>query len=173
MRHIGFANIAWLACLALGSAAQAQNLVFSPTETEACFVTLSDDADPATCIGASANACMAATSDGGTTVGMGGCLEQERAYWDARLNTAYGTVRSAAMALDAEMQEIGSSAPSQAEALKQMQRAWITYRDATCDYERSLWGGGTGGGPATVACHMTLTATQALYLEAQAREDAQ
>ena len=46
-----------------------------------------------------------------------------------------------------------------------MQRAWIGWRDATCDYERAQWGGGTGGGPATVACLMRLTGEQALYLE--------
>jgi uncharacterized protein YecT (DUF1311 family) len=64
------------------------------------------------------------------------------------------------------MADLGSAAPSQGDALKNMQRAWIAYRDATCDYERSHWGGGTGGGPATVSCLMYMTAEQALYLEA-------
>lgn len=123
--------------------------------------------DPATCIGVYADACMEATDGGRSTVGMGGCLEREHWYWDARLNVAYKVVRSAAKATDVEMTEIGSSAPKQADALKMMQRPWITYRDTTCDYERSLWGGGTGGGPAALSCHMTLTAEQALYLEAQ------
>ena len=44
-------------------------------------------------------------------------------------------------------------------------KRWIGYRDATCDYERSQWGGGTGGGPATLGCLMRLTGEQTLYLE--------
>ena len=56
--------------------------------------------------------------------------------------------------------------PKQAEALRDMQRAWITFRDAACDYERSQWGGGTGGGPATLACLMRMTGEQALLLGA-------
>jgi uncharacterized protein YecT (DUF1311 family) len=46
-----------------------------------------------------------------------------------------------------------------------MQRAWIGYRDAACDYERAQWGGGSGGGPATAGCLMRLTGEQALALE--------
>ena len=96
---------------------------------------------------------------------MSACFEAERVYWDTRLNAAYGQARAKAKTADAEMKALGSAAPSQAEALRAMQRSWIAYRDATCDYERSLWGGGTGGGPATVSCHMYLTARQARYLE--------
>lgn len=147
--------------------AMAQEMVFSAAATESCLAALDETGDPKSCIGSSANACMEATPGGWSTVGMGGCLEQERLYWDARLNAAYKAVRAGAKSVDAEMREIGANAPSQAEALLAMQRAWIAYRDATCDYERSLWGGGTGGGPATVSCHMYLTGEQALYLEAQ------
>lgn len=157
---------AMLTCLA-SAPALAQDLVFDPSGTISCLATMVEDQDPTSCVGTSANACMEATPGGGSTVGMGGCLEKERLYWDGRLNAAYSKVRTTAKAIDAEMQDLGSSAPSQGEALVKMQRAWIAYRDATCDYERSLWGGGTGGGPATVSCHMYLTAEQALYLEAQ------
>ncbi|WP_204114821.1 lysozyme inhibitor LprI family protein [Shimia biformata] len=152
------------AALAAGPAA-AQEVVFSPAATEACLDGLSDPALFTTCIGASANQCMEDTQGGWSTVGMSGCYEQERLYWDARLNAAYKEVRAEAKKMDAEMAEIGSSAPKQADALRDMQRAWIAYRDATCDYERSLWGGGTGGGPATVSCHMYMTAEQTRYLE--------
>ena len=143
----------------------AQEMVFSPVATETCLANMAEGQDPATCIGASANACMEATSGGYSTVGMVGCYEQERLYWDARLNAAYRLARAEAKKIDAEMREIGSSAPSQADALRDMQRAWIGFRDASCDYERALWGGGTGGGPASVACHMFMTAEQARFLE--------
>lgn len=144
----------------------ADDVVFSPVATESCLAAMSDSQDPQSCIGASANACMEATDGGWSTYGMGQCLDQELQYWDARLNTAYKSVRAKARAIDAEMAELGSAAAKQADALLAMQRAWIGFRDASCDYERSLWGGGSGGGPATVSCHMSLTAQQALYLEA-------
>lgn len=139
---------------------------FSPRATETCLAQMVDNQDPDSCVGASAEHCMETTDGGWSTYGMGQCLDQERAYWDARLNAAYKEVRSKRQATDAEMKELGSSAPNQGEALLAMQRAWITFRDASCDYERSLWGGGTGGGPATVSCLMSMTAQQALSLEA-------
>lgn len=143
-------------------AAAAQDVSFSPAATESC---LAETDDPRICIGLSANACMADTPGGDTTYGMGGCLDAERAYWDGRLNTAYGAVMMAHKATDAEMQEIGASVSSLADALQDMQRAWIPYRDAACDYERAQWGGGTGGGPATLSCLMQITGEQALALE--------
>ena len=153
--------------LMFGSQAHAQEMVYSPAATEACFADIAEGQNPESCIGVSALVCMDANEGGLSTVGMGGCLNRELEYWDARLNDVYHRVRAAAKATDAEMQEIGSSVASQADAMRDMQRAWIAYRDTTCEYERTMWGGGTGGGPATVACHMKLTAKQALYFEAQ------
>jgi uncharacterized protein YecT (DUF1311 family) len=68
-------------------------------------------------------------------------------------------------ATDAELKELGLAEPSTSAALRDMQRTWIAYRDAACAYERSQWGGGTGGGPATADCLMRMTAAQALALE--------
>jgi uncharacterized protein YecT (DUF1311 family) len=61
--------------------------------------------------------------------------------------------------------ENGDFAPPSEPALREMQRAWIPFRDARCGFEMSLWGGGTGGGPAYAECLMIVTAEQALYLE--------
>lgn len=153
--------------LACGAQVNAQEVVYTPAATEACFANIVEGQNPDTCIGVSALACMEANEGGMSTVGMGDCLNRELEYWDARLNDIYHRVRAAAKATDTEMEEIGASVASQADAMRDMQRAWIAYRDATCEYERTMWGGGTGGGPATVACHMKLTAEQALYFEAQ------
>ncbi len=142
----------------------AQDFEFSTAAVEGCLAGLGSGEDARACIGASANACMA-TDAGGTTVGMGACLSRELSYWDDRLNAAYGVAMAAARATDTEMADLGSAAPHQAPALREMQRAWITFRDAKCDHARSLWGGGTGGGPATVDCLMQTTGAQALYLE--------
>ena len=145
--------------------AAAQDLQYSNDLTAACVYAQPTLAGQKTCIGRSAQACMDATSMGNTTVGMGGCVSYELEYWDTRLNAAYKTQLAKAKAWDVEMRELGSSAESMEDALRNMQRSWIPWRDATCGFERAQWGGGTGGGPATYACLVRLTGEQALYLE--------
>jgi uncharacterized protein YecT (DUF1311 family) len=134
-------------------------LVFSQSHTEQCLWAGGAQAE---CIGASARQCMAETPGGETTVGMGGCLDREWQYWDGRLNMAYQDALARARNFDAEN---GDFAPPSEPALREMQRAWIPFRDARCGFEMSLWGGGTGGGPAYAECLMIVTAEQALYLE--------
>lgn len=157
-------RIALALCLALlPQALPAQPQVsFSAEASETC---LAEGGAAETCIGRAANACMKATPGGETTAGMGGCLEAEWLYWDARLNAAYGRALEAARAMDAEAM---AGAPNQAEALRAMQRLWIPYRDGQCAYVASLWAGGTGAGPASLHCLMDLTGRQALFLEASA-----
>ncbi len=143
--------------------AHAQDMVFDPAPTEACLAAAADD--PASCIGQAANACMTGNEQGETTMGMGFCLSQEWEWWDARLNAAYGALMEKHEAGDAEVKAEGLEVPSVAEALRALQRAWIVYRDAACDYERAQWAGGTGGGPATAACLMQQTGVRTLELE--------
>jgi uncharacterized protein YecT (DUF1311 family) len=161
MRTVG------LVLLAFALPAAAQDLPFSAEPTEACLATIPEE--PEACIGRSADACMA-TPDGSTTVGAGFCLSKEAEFWDARLNAAYAALMQAEQDYDAEMAELDIAAPSTSDALREMQRAWIAWRDAACTYERSQWGGGTGGGPATAACMMRLTGEQALALEQRLNE---
>jgi uncharacterized protein YecT (DUF1311 family) len=141
-------------------AAAQDALVFDIGATAACVA----GGGGRDCIGLASAACMQ-VGPGGTTAGISGCLERELDWWDARLNAAYGALMARDRAADAEMKRLGAAAPSQAEALRAMQRAWIAWRDTTCDYERAQWGGGTGGGPATHACLVQRTGEQALYLE--------
>lgn len=136
----------------------AQNLVFSPRATESCLLSGGGES----CIGLSAEACMEDTPGGYSTVGMGGCLSMELTYWDDRLNASYQRALRRAGQSDQENAGFG---PSQKDALRDMQRAWIPFRDGRCDFERSQWGGGTGQGPAGAECLMRVTADQALYLE--------
>jgi uncharacterized protein YecT (DUF1311 family) len=42
--------------------------------------------------------------------------------------------------------------PGDRKALQSAQRLWLQFRDATCEAERALYGGGTGGPVASVAC---------------------
>lgn len=160
--------VAVLAAPALGPAA-AQDIPFDIAATEACLAEAVAPLDAEACIGTSANLCMESPM-GSSTVGMGFCLEQEWLWWDARLNATYGEVMAQHKRADAEMAELGATVPSLSESLKAMQRAWIPFRDAACDYERAQWGGGTGGGPATVACLMVQTGRQTLALESRLQQ---
>jgi uncharacterized protein YecT (DUF1311 family) len=153
-----------LAGLALAAPVMAQpDLPFSPAETEACLLR-AEGPSRAVCVGLSAAACID-TPDGYTTVGMSICLGKEFDYWDGRLNAAYQALLAEDGRVDAEMADLGSAAEPMVPALREMQHAWIAFRDASCAYERTQWGGGTGGGPASVDCAMRLTAAQALVLE--------
>ena len=155
--------------IAIGGPAQAET-VFAPDATEACvseaYATSPGLSGHAVldCVGRAAAACMM-TPGGDTTIGMMECLDGEREYWDARLNAAYTERMSIAKEQDAEMRQLGSAAASIEEKLLAMQRAWIAFRNASCLYEQAQWMGGTGGGPATAACHMHETARQTLKLE--------
>ena len=143
----------------LGTPALAQDLNFSEVHTEAFLQEAIGPGDRHDCIGASANQCMAQSFGGESTVGMGGCLAREHDYWDGRLNETYQQLRAQHAQGDAAV----------VDNLRDMQRAWLTYRDARCDYEYAQWGGGTGGGPAILACQMQTTAEQVFVLEQNLR----
>lgn len=160
-----------LAVLALAWPAEAQEISFSVQSTEVCLEG-AEGVQRFECIGASASLCMD-TSDGSTTVGMGYCLGQELGYWDNRLNAAYADLGDLERAIFAEMTASAAGIPDGAKALRDMQRAWMGYRDAACIYEYSTWGGGTGGGPANAACLMDLTARQTMMLEDRLQERVQ
>lgn len=49
--------------------------------------------------------------------------------------------------------------------LKEAEKKWISYRDAACDAEYHLWGGGSGGPNAKTLCVIRLTRQRTLDLE--------
>ena len=150
---------------ALPQAGVAQDLVFSPAPTVQCLRDARDLAGREACIGAAANACMDNTPGGYSTYGMGGCLDRELTWWDDELNRIYGPLRQAMRERDREEAEYSDgAAPSIELALRDMQRAWIDFRDRKCEYEASQWGTGTGRGPAFLGCLMVETGRQVLYL---------
>lgn len=148
----------------MSEVAKAQGIVFDTGATEACLDRAGDVNEAQNCAGSSASVCMGATPEGSSTVGMGACLTHEYDYWDGRLNHVYGLVRNKMAAEDAALVEAGISAASKTEALRDMQRAWIGYRDGLCGFERSKWDGGTGGGPAQTTCLLHETARQVFVL---------
>lgn len=114
---------------------------------------------------------MEATEGGYSTPVMAGCLDAEREYWDAQLNAAYGDLRARAQQFDADPPIDGMPPrPSSMDALRDMQRAWIAYRDASCRYEELQWWGGTGASGANIGCQMRLTGEQALTLRSYLAE---
>ncbi|MEM7440706.1 MAG: lysozyme inhibitor LprI family protein [Pseudomonadota bacterium] len=138
----------------------AQDVTFSPVHTQACLDEAVGLEERTQCVGASTTQCMEMTPGGYSTAGEAGCVSAELDWWDARLNTNYKAAQAKAKALDAD--QMGSTTDvSVATSLRDMQRAWITYRDAKCTYARSQWGGGTGGGPAQLWCMLYETAAQA------------
>lgn len=138
----------------------AQDLEFDPAPLESCLAEQEDMAQSPDCVGLAASACMEQPM-GETTPGMGFCLDAEYALWDAKLNEAYQFLRDEYQAQDADRFE---GAPALGDALRDMQRGWISYRDARCEFEAAQWYGGTGSSPAFLGCMMQVTADQTLYL---------
>lgn len=139
----------------------AQELVFDPAPAEICLAEADDWMVQRDCIGQAALACMEQPF-GDTTIGMSFCFDAEWSYWDGRLNARYQVMRSALARMDADRM---AGAPAQAEALREMQRAWIGFRDTRCGFEAAQWQGGTGAGLALHGCLMQVTGEQVLYLE--------
>jgi uncharacterized protein YecT (DUF1311 family) len=118
------------------------------------------------CIGIVADPCMQ-TDEGSSTYGMQGCIERELEVWDARLNAAYKDAISSSSdnGLDAKANEVVI------QNYRAVQRAWIPWRDATCDVLHSdgipIYGSQSKVDGAY--CSMRLTAQQALRLEGALR----
>lgn len=143
--------------MAVAGPVAAQDLVYSNDASRDCARGQSDLSRQIGCIGASANLCMERTPGGGSTVGMAGCLGAELNYWDNRLNRTYQRVVTQEKAAGLEA------------GLREMQRAWVSYRDTRCAYETSIWGNGTGASTAFAFCMMQVTGEQALYLRSMQR----
>ncbi len=153
----------------------AQDMVYDDRPTLICLEDAGrEDGSAAVrlaCAGTAADVCMSDNEDGYTTLGMGYCFDREWQFWDAALNTAYGKLMGLYRLRDAEVVANGWDMELQVDALQAMQRAWITYRDARCDFERAKWDGGTGGAPATIQCLMAVTAAQTILLQDGMGED--
>ena len=153
-----------LAALVLTSLpAVAQDFDFTPDRVQSCLAQ-SQGQDQLACAGLAAEDCMENNEFGYSTIGMSYCTGAESDYWDGLLNAVYRDLSRQEKAKDREMATTGLKAPETFAAMRDMQRAWIPYRDALCGYEYSQWGGGTGGGPAYAGCLLHETARQVVVL---------
>ena len=156
------------AVFCLGSAAFAEDVPLNPGLIEHCEASVPELLEREACIGLGANHCMDVMEGGHSTVGTNGCLDAEWQYWDGRLNVHYGEAMARAKAFDVDMAAEENGLLSAEETLRDMQRAWIAFRDARCEFVRAQWSGGTGQGPAMLSCLMQETGRQALWLQVQA-----
>lgn len=102
------------------------------------------------CVGIVSQPCLD-KPENQSTHGMAGCVRREERIWDSLLNDWYTMAREAL------------SKPVRGE-LRKVQRAWITWRDAKCGFERDRFEGGTMGIPIAANCMMETTARRALEL---------
>lgn len=163
MRNWGLAI--WAAIALSGNAWADDTVIYSDSKTAACVEAAADADEEQACIGLSSDACQQASDDGATTYGVMECHERETAFWDARLNAAYQALMARAKAADRVNKDDPRVTESIVTGLRDMQRAWIAYRDGRCAYEYSQWQGGTIAGPVAGHCMLKVTAEQAIYLE--------
>jgi len=106
-------------------------------------------ADAERCIGALSGPCL---DDDKTksTADQNACIDRELAVWDNILNESYRRLRAK---LDADQQG----------KLRDMQRAWIASRDATCHFYWDYYQG-TMASPMSTSCVNRETARRALFL---------
>jgi uncharacterized protein YecT (DUF1311 family) len=117
--------------------------------------------DARDCIGVVADRCLA-LDENQTSDGMMRCFSRESEVWDKLLNEAYkesitpgvGDVDSAQFKIESDH-------------IRKVQRAWITWRDATCEtlYQNGIPMYGSESKVNGVYCEMLLTARQALWLD--------
>jgi len=98
-----------------------------------------------------------------TQIDMTQCASNDYEAADARLNAAYGPAIAYMASIDADLDPADQGAEA---ALREGQRAWITFRDATCTAEGYSVHGGTMEGMVILMCNTRLTLARAEDLEA-------
>lgn len=107
---------------------------------------------PSVCVDAVSAPCLA---DAVTTADMLDCLARGIAVWDGHLNATYRELRR-------------QLSRDRADALRGLQRIWIGWRDALCQYEADAYEGGSLAGVAYSTCYERETAMRAIALTAEA-----
>ncbi len=105
----------------------------------------------AACIGIIGDAC--AEAPGANTVSIVACHMREQKIWDGYLNQWYGEA----------MTRLADDIAAQV-ALKDAQRAWISFRDAKCGYWQKRYEGGTIASVVTGDCMRVETGRRALEM---------
>ncbi|MGV0876809.1 lysozyme inhibitor LprI family protein [Martelella sp. FLE1502] len=153
------------ALMVAGSAfAQDEQVKYSDAPTADCLAA-ADTADAMrACIGLATAKCVDASDYGSTTVGMMECTGKETDFWDAKLNATYKELMARAEKFDKMNADDPRIVEKIADSLRDMQRAWIPFRDATCTFQYALGMGGTIASTLSSNCQLEMTAEQYIYL---------
>ena len=95
-----------------------------------------------------------------TQMALNACAAREFETADVDLNAAYGQARAAMRRLDKELSEDGGAE----RALRDAQRAWISYRDTACLAEGFMMRGGSAEPLVIFGCKTRLTQQRAVDL---------
>jgi len=95
------------------------------------------------------------------------CAEQDWLAADADLNAAYAVARVQMQAIDADL---AADQRGAADYLRDGQRAWVTFRDATCAAEGYAMHGGSAEPMVIYGCRARLTEQRTADLQAMAEE---
>jgi len=105
----------------------------------------------------------------GATLPSIACNETEQGAWDTRLNTAFEALVRRDAAADTS-DPLGGPATTfragqrRTDTLGSAQRAWITYREAECQYEATEFNG-SGSRVVESTCLLRITVQRALALQ--------
>ena len=105
--------------------------------------------DPKACIGVLSQPCLD-NDRNNSTAGMAACLDREAKAWDGLLN-------------DYDKRLTRELDDKQRTALRDLQRAWIAYRDKACAFHH-VFHQGTNAAPMQASCMNKETARHALLL---------
>ena len=127
------------------------------------------DAPPATavkdCEKRWANHCQD-RPQGGTTVGITGCIATELKVWETLLAEVHVKLDAAAKRYD----EYTPEGYSVQRSLNASKKAWEAFREAQCDYEYTEYIEGTMRGIVGVGCQLSLTTQRYEYLLSHGRQ---
>ena len=118
--------------------------------------------DPMVCVGREADRC-AQKHGGGADMVIAACTFAEAEAWDDSLNAAYRELQR--LAREREAWDVGYEPGALLIGLRDMQRAWISYRDAVCANALALARPfGSSAGVAESECLLEETARQFVKL---------
>lgn len=144
-----------LTIIALATPALAQDFTVDAHWIDRC---IGVQENPMICVGVAAEMCTQ-SNGGGPNMVVAACHEAEAAEWDRALNEAYQDLLR--LAREREAMDLGYAHDNLGIALKEVQLAWIGYRDATCANALTLAAPfGSAAGPAYQACISRQTARQ-------------
>ncbi|WP_424976662.1 lysozyme inhibitor LprI family protein [Dinoroseobacter sp. S124A] len=151
--------IAMLACLAAPLPALADEV---PAETVAEMGEMLDACwQDETCAPDGAlNFCGEAINAGGSPNAWAFCQQVVYEWWDAKLNATYQARMTQQEAYDADQ----DGTPYQ-DALRDMQRAWIPFRDTACEFAARGQPGGSGAITDHMECLIQMTITQLQFID--------